>query len=144
VFKKPDIVSVLSQMDPVHLPNSISIRYILISSADLRFLEKSCSESCALRSLISVVPCGMSSGQSFWLQIQRSRSRKQRLTTVRIRCADHATPSIRKKLALILPTSGGRSVGIVCLRTKATEFSFSCVLQSTSNNKCAKLREHLT
>jgi hypothetical protein len=29
------------------------------------------------------------------------------------------------KLALTSPTSGGRSVGIVCLRTKATEFSFS-------------------
>jgi hypothetical protein len=35
-----------------------------------------------------------------------------------IRCADHATPSIRKKLALTSPTSGGRSVGIVRLRTK--------------------------
>jgi hypothetical protein len=30
-----------------------------------------------------------------------------------IRCADHATPSIRKKLALTSSTSGGRSVGIV-------------------------------
>jgi hypothetical protein len=28
-----------------------------------------------------------------------------------------------KKLALIWPTCGGRSVGIVCLRTEATEFS---------------------
>jgi hypothetical protein len=28
-----------------------------------------------------------------------------------------------QKLALTSPTSGGRSVGIVCLRTKATEFS---------------------
>jgi hypothetical protein len=35
-----------------------------------------------------------------------------------IRCADHATPSNRKKLALTSPTSGGRSVGIVRLRTK--------------------------
>jgi hypothetical protein len=41
-----------------------------------------------------------------------------------IRCADHATPSITKKLALTLPKSGGRSVGIVRLRTKAMEFSF--------------------
>jgi hypothetical protein len=39
-----------------------------------------------------------------------------------IRCTDHATPSIRKKLALTSPTSGGRSVGVVRLRTKATEF----------------------
>jgi hypothetical protein len=29
-----------------------------------------------------------------------------------------------QKLALTSPTSGGRSVGIVLLRTKATEFSF--------------------
>jgi hypothetical protein len=34
-----------------------------------------------------------------------------------IRCADHATPSIRK--ALTSPTSGGRSVGIVRVRTKS-------------------------
>jgi hypothetical protein len=38
--------------------------------------------------------------------------------------ADHATPSIRKKLALTLPTSRGRSVGIARVRTKATEFFF--------------------
>jgi hypothetical protein len=50
-------------------------------------------------------------------------SRKPRLTAVGIRCADHGTPSIRKKLALTSPTSGGLSVGIVSLRTKATEFS---------------------
>jgi hypothetical protein len=51
-------------------------------------------------------------------------SRTSRLTAVGIRCADHATPSIRKKLILTLPTCGGRSIGIVRLRTKATEFSF--------------------
>jgi hypothetical protein len=44
-------------------------------------------------------------------------------TAVGIRCADHATPSVGKKLALTSPTCGGRSVGIVRLRTKATEFS---------------------
>jgi hypothetical protein len=54
-----------------------------------------------------------------------NRSRKPRLMAVGIRCADHATPSTRKKLTLTSPTSGGRSVGIVRLRTKATEFSFS-------------------
>jgi hypothetical protein len=48
-------------------------------------------------------------------------SRKSRLTAVGIRCAEHATPPIRKKLALTSPTCGGRSVGIVRLRTKATE-----------------------
>jgi hypothetical protein len=42
-----------------------------------------------------------------------------------IRCADHATPSIRKKLALTSPTSGGRSVDIVRLRTKGHVVSLS-------------------
>jgi len=40
------------------------------------------------------------------------------------RCADHVTPLYPQKLALISPTGGGRSVGIVRSRTKATEFSF--------------------
>jgi hypothetical protein len=35
-----------------------------------------------------------------------------------IRCTDHVTPS-PQKLALTYPTSGGRSVGIVRLRTKS-------------------------
>ena len=42
-------------------------------------------------------------------------------------------PSIRKKLALTSPTGGGRSVGIVRSRTKATEFLvffFFCLLDS--------------
>jgi hypothetical protein len=41
---------------------------------------------------------------------------------VGIRHADHVAPSIRKKLALTSLTSGGRSVGIVPLRTEAMEF----------------------
>ena len=41
------------------------------------------------------------------------------------RCADHVTPLYPQKLALTSPTDGGRSVGIVRVRTKATEFSFS-------------------
>ena len=49
-------------------------------------------------------------------------------TAVGNRCADHVTPSIRKKLALTSPTGGGRSVGIVRSRTKATEFSFNSVV----------------
>jgi len=35
------------------------------------------------------------------------------------------TPLYSQKLALTSPTGGGRSVGIVRSRTKATEFSFS-------------------
>ena len=37
-----------------------------------------------------------------------------------ILCADHVTP-LYQKLALTSPAGGGRSVGIVRLRTKATE-----------------------
>ena len=37
------------------------------------------------------------------------------------RCADHVTPLYPQNLALISPTGGGRSVGIVRSRTKATE-----------------------
>jgi hypothetical protein len=109
-----------------------------------------------------------SSGQSPFLQIQRSRVRfphyKKKIVVglkrgplslvstteellvrksggsgleireygVGIRHADHVAPSIRKKLALTSVTSGGRSVGIVRLRTEATEF-FSVLLFSTAD-----------
>ena len=39
------------------------------------------------------------------------------------RCADHVTHLYPQKLALTSPTGGGRSIGIVRVRTKATEFS---------------------
>jgi hypothetical protein len=44
-------------------------------------------------------------------------------TAVGIRHADHVAPSIRKKLAIISPTSGCRSVGIVRSRTQTMKFS---------------------
>jgi len=57
-----------------------------------------------------------------------SRSRKQRLTAVGTRCADHVTPLYSQKLALNSPNGGGRSVGIVRVRTKATELYISIIL----------------
>ena len=68
-----------------------------------------------------------------------SRSRKQRLTAVGNRCAGHVTPLYPQKLALISPTGGGRSVGIVRVRTKATEFSL--VLVRVSSVHLAQLLE---
>jgi hypothetical protein len=65
-----------------------------------------------------------------------SGSRKPRLTAVRICCADHKTPSVCRKLALTLLTSRGRSVNIVCLRTKATEFVFIAVRTPRAPNPC--------
>jgi hypothetical protein len=45
-------------------------------------------------------------------------------TAVVIRHADHVAPSMRKKLSITSPTSGGRSVGIVRSQTQTMEFSF--------------------
>jgi hypothetical protein len=50
--------------------------------------------------------------------------KKNENTAVEIYSADHATPSINKKSALTSPTIGGRSVGIVHLRTKPRSYSF--------------------
>ena len=58
-----------------------------------------------------------------------SRSRKQILTAVGTRCADHVTPLYPQKLALTSPTGGGRSVGIVRVRTKATGLELVSVYQ---------------
>jgi len=49
------------------------------------------------------------------------------------RCADHVTPLYPQKLALTSPTGGGRSVGIVRVRTKATVYSFSFSSSSSSS-----------
>ena len=52
------------------------------------------------------------------------------LTAVGTRCADHVTPLYPQKLALTSPTGGGRSVGIVRSRNKATEFCRSGLLKT--------------
>jgi hypothetical protein len=57
-----------------------------------------------------------------WMKSSDSGLENRDLTTVGIRCADHATPLYPQKLTLTSPTRDGRSVGIVRLRTKATEF----------------------
>jgi len=44
------------------------------------------------------------------------------------RCDDHVTPLYPQKLALTSPTGGGRSVGIVRVQTKATEFIYIYLL----------------
>ena len=56
------------------------------------------------------------------------------------RCADHVTPLYPQKLALTSPTGGGRSVGIVRSRTKATKFrSFSGLdVSGETNISCPK------
>ena len=63
------------------------------------------------------------------------------LTAVGTRCADHVTPLYPQTLALTSPTGGGRSVGIVRVRTKATEFSLVCCSDSItrSANSFARL-----
>ena len=50
-----------------------------------------------------------------------------------IRCANHVTPLYPQKLALTSPTGGGRSVGMVRSRTKATEFSFTVVVSAVQD-----------
>jgi hypothetical protein len=57
------------------------------------------------------------------------------------RCADHATPSIRKSRHYFADR-GGRSVGIVRLRTKATKFSFSLeVMDLRTDGVLVQLRD---
>jgi hypothetical protein len=51
----------------------------------------------------------------------RLQSRKPKLRAVEICCAEPLDTLYPQKLALTSPTSGGRSVGIVRLRARATE-----------------------
>ena len=53
------------------------------------------------------------------------------------RCADHVTPLYPQKLALTSPTGGSRSVGIVRMRTKATEFSLVIYSPFFFSSKCS-------
>ena len=75
-----------------------------------------------------------------------SKSRKQRLTTVGTRCADHVTPLYPQKLAVTSPTGGGRSVGIVRVLTKATEFYTYVIVHYSSfhdhSKHCRILQVH--
>ena len=57
---------------------------------------------------------------------------KTEIKAVGIRYADHVTPLYPQKLALTSPTGGGRSVGTVRSRTKATEFFVLFSLQGFS------------
>jgi hypothetical protein len=56
----------------------------------------------------------------------RIRFRKPRLKTAGTRCADHATSLYLRKFAATSPRSGGRSTGIVRLRTESNCISYSC------------------
>jgi hypothetical protein len=58
---------------------------------------------------------------------------------VGIRHADHMAYSIRKRMAQISPTSGGRSVGIVRSRTQATEVVMGLKIKKrkSSNRFCS-------
>jgi hypothetical protein len=57
---------------------------------------------------------------------------------VGIRCSIHVTPLYPQKLALSSPAGGGRAVGIVRSRTKATEIFTDAAKERTcmSQNSC--------
>jgi hypothetical protein len=52
-----------------------------------------------------------------------------------IRHANYATPLYPQKLGLTSPTSGGRSVSIVRLRTKATELFVNRTVRTEGENR---------
>jgi hypothetical protein len=60
--------------------------------------------------------------------------KKTEITALGIRSTDHATPFYPQKLALTSPTRGGRSVGILHSRTKATELLLPNSKSTTTGN----------
>jgi hypothetical protein len=66
----------------------------------------------------------VSTTESYLEEIVAAPVWKGEKTAVGIRRADYATPLYPQKLALTSLTNGGRSVGIVCLRTEAKELFF--------------------
>jgi hypothetical protein len=56
-----------------------------------------------------------------------------------IHCADHVTPSIRKKLALTSQTYSDHSVGTVHLQTKDTEFLYYYIRIGTESTMQCQL-----
>jgi hypothetical protein len=80
--------------------------------------------------------------------IEELRSRKPRLTAVCTHCTDHATSFYPLKLALTRPTSGGRSVGIIRLRTEEPRSLFVALQQrrhccSVQHNSPSEARKAL-
>jgi hypothetical protein len=64
---------------------------------------------------------------------------KTKNTAVGICHADHVEPSIRKKLSITSPTSGGRSVGIVLKRTPTMEFYYIITIFQTPRRATSDL-----
>jgi hypothetical protein len=62
---------------------------------------------------------------------------KSENTAAGIRHAEHVAPLYPPKLALTSPTSGGRSVGIVCSRTKAMELLFTIITRAQDYHSLA-------
>jgi hypothetical protein len=92
---------------------------LLLWSSGQEFLAKDPEARVLFPALPDILrSSGSGTGKKKWLQPKKPEN-----TAVGIRCADHATPYIRKKLTLTSSTCGGLSVGIVYSRTKATEFN---------------------
>jgi len=55
---------------------------------------------------------------------------EKRLTAVGTRCADYVTPLYPQKLALTSPTGGGRSVGIVRVRSLVLVKTYDIIINA--------------